>query len=188
MTVGTLTESEQLLLQKTLDNIREHLRIRQFTVKPFFKDFDKVCTGTGHVTRAQFRQCLTYMKVDVTDAEFDVLCKRWTKDEMSPVPQISQGKKDYIQTCSESICYLMFLQELENGMAPEMRESAEASEQVIPSVKALPDRGARAAKSLTPEEFQQLMSYIKAKVLPLIYADNYTHCDSDYRLSVSASE
>jgi hypothetical protein len=165
MTVGILTESENILLQKTLENIREHLRIRQFTVKPFFKDFDKVCTGTGHVTRAQFRQCLTYMKVDVTDAEFDVLCKRWTKDEMSPVAQISPGKKDYIQTCSESICYLMFLQELENGMAPEMRESAEASEPVVPSVKTVSAKGTPAPKSLTPEEFQQLMSYIKAKVI-----------------------
>jgi hypothetical protein len=168
MTVGILTESEQVLLHKTLNSIREHLRIRQFTVKPFFKDFDKVCTGTGHVTRAQFRQCLTYMKVDVTDAEFDVLCKRWTKDEMSPVAQVHQGNKDYIQTCSESICYLMFLQELENGMTPEMRESAEPSEPVVPSVKASTTRGNPIPKNLSPEEFQQLMAYIKAKVFKFL--------------------
>ncbi|KAI8927203.1 hypothetical protein BC831DRAFT_187984 [Entophlyctis helioformis] len=126
-----LTPHESALLARTLNSICEHLRIRQCSVKPFFRDFDKVCTGTGHITKSQFRQCLTYMKIDVTDEEFEVLCKCWTKSETGveesrsrPSPtggggedEDDQGRKDYIKDVSQNINYILFLEELESRMS-----------------------------------------------------------------------
>jgi Ca2+-binding EF-hand superfamily protein len=76
---------------------------------------------TGHVTKTQFRQCLTYLKANVTDEEFEVLCKRFGKpagksddeavDEEDIVVEVDPIKKG-----AERICYLMFLNELENSM------------------------------------------------------------------------
>ncbi|KAJ1550164.1 hypothetical protein HK096_008403, partial [Nowakowskiella sp. JEL0078] len=94
-----LTSGELQKLEAVLIGMREHLQIRQTSVKPFFKDFDKLCTG--HVSKSQFRQCLTYMGIIVPDDEFEVLCKRWSKKSAN----INDNR----------ICYLAFLKELESG-------------------------------------------------------------------------
>eukprot|EP00842_Homolaphlyctis_polyrhiza_P004257 jgi/Hompol1/4832/HPOL_001849-RA len=116
-----MTPEENALLDRTLNSIREHLRLRQCSVKPFFRDFDKVCTGTGHVTKSQFRQCLTYMKCDVTDEEFEVLCKRWTKsnsgiEETTEKDDGQYDTKDFIKDVGQNINYFLFLEELERVM------------------------------------------------------------------------
>ncbi|KAJ3127798.1 hypothetical protein HK098_005797 [Nowakowskiella sp. JEL0407] len=105
-----LAEKETRVLNILLKSMREHLRIRQTSIKPFFKDFDKLCTG--HVSKTQFRQCLTYMGVYPKEEEFEILCKRWCKK-----PQNTENKSD-------RICYLAFLNELDIGIH-EHEEAAE---------------------------------------------------------------
>ncbi|KAJ3202622.1 hypothetical protein HDU67_000392 [Dinochytrium kinnereticum] len=118
--VGALTAEEELTLRTTLKSIAEHMKVRQTSIKPFFKDFDKLYTG--HVTKTQFRQCLTYLQVNVTDFEFEVLCKRWSKsllEESSRTTNPSDPNprrpptRDPIKDGAERICYLTFLAELD---------------------------------------------------------------------------
>ncbi|KAJ3249971.1 hypothetical protein HK104_007527, partial [Borealophlyctis nickersoniae] len=121
-----LDPAESLMLQSILNKIRDHLSLRQSSIKPFFKDFDKLCTG--HVTKTQFRQCLTFIQCNVTDQEFKVLSKRYTNP---PLPTTAGGgaiaygtaasttpgaEKDYIKDGGERICYLTFLKEMEGGV------------------------------------------------------------------------
>lgn len=42
LTSSALTYDEESLLQNTLQLLRDFLRVRQTSIKPFFKDFDKV--------------------------------------------------------------------------------------------------------------------------------------------------
>nr|KAJ3422717.1 hypothetical protein HK105_006776 [Polyrhizophydium stewartii] len=173
-----LTPQETALLERTLNNIREHLRLRQCSVKPFFRDLDKVNTGTGHVTKSQFRQCLTYMKCDVTDEEFEVLCKKWSKSE-SGVEYSESGvdepraKMDYIKDVGQNINYLLFLEELETGMSdqqPSGSERAPAAAAVIPGsmANAKPIKAGVVPKKpqdpvINEDEFEKLMMRIKIK-------------------------
>ncbi|KAJ3031489.1 UNVERIFIED_CONTAM: hypothetical protein HDU68_003429 [Siphonaria sp. JEL0065] len=116
-----LTDEERIMLKKTMKSLAEHWKTRRTSIKPFFKDFDKLCTG--HVTKIQFRQCLTYLKVNVSDAEFEVLCKRWSKsaatkaneDESCGEPE-EVVLHDPIKNGAERICYLMFLIDLNNEL------------------------------------------------------------------------
>ncbi|KAJ3311004.1 hypothetical protein HDU76_003229 [Blyttiomyces sp. JEL0837] len=177
---GQLTDEEMDLLRSTLTRIGEHLKLRQTSIKPFFKDFDKLYTG--HVTKTQFRQCLTYLKVNVTDAEFDVLCKRWGKpaDSVEPFPQqvtVRPSSPDPIKDGAERICYLKFLQELEMGMngngvgdtashtsaptaavtvAKDAKNVAEAGKEKLPKRQAF-------IKPLPPAEVDKLLMRIKTK-------------------------
>ncbi|KAJ3086780.1 hypothetical protein HK100_008592, partial [Physocladia obscura] len=117
-----LTDAERVMLEKTMKSLAEHWKVRRISIKPFFKDFDKLYTG--HVTKVQFRQCLTYLKVDVSDEEFEVLCKRWSKsaairaneDESCGTVTEESVLHDPIKNCAERICYLMFLSELDNTL------------------------------------------------------------------------
>ncbi|KAJ3109975.1 hypothetical protein HDU96_007005 [Phlyctochytrium bullatum] len=124
-TVGALSPAEEKILQNTLKSIAEHMKVRQTSIKPFFKDFDKLYTG--HVTKIQFRQCLTYLKVNVTDEEFEILCKRWSKSSQEAaqsLPHATQRQqlssrpptRDPIKDGAEPICYLTFLEEVEQVM------------------------------------------------------------------------
>ncbi|KAI9346901.1 hypothetical protein BDR26DRAFT_916308 [Obelidium mucronatum] len=121
MSADHLTDEERVMLKKTMRSLAEHWKTRRTAIKPFFKDFDKLCTG--HVTKIQFRQCLTYLKVDVSDAEFEVLCKRWSKsaatkaneDESCGEPE-EVVLHDPIKNGAERICYLMFLLDLNNEL------------------------------------------------------------------------
>ena len=165
LTKANLSPKEMEIKNRCLLNIREHLRIRQLTAKPFFKDFDKVCTGTGHVTRSQFRQCLMYMKVQVTDEEFEVLCKAWPKEDFK-----TSNAKDYIQSVGECICYLKFLQELEELLEADKEPShpVDISKNTSSSSSASHQSAStsiqKSIKPLTKQEFDQLMIRIKSKV------------------------
>jgi hypothetical protein len=72
------------------------------------------------VSKTQFRQCLTYLKVNVTDKEFEILCKRWSKSGgIDPDNEFGDEKpntRDPIKDGANRICYLLFLEELENTM------------------------------------------------------------------------
>ena len=72
------------------------------------------------MSKTQFRQCLTYLKVNVTDKEFEILCKRWSKSGgIDPDNEFESEKpntRDPIKDGAERICYLLFLEELENTM------------------------------------------------------------------------
>ncbi|KAI8608640.1 hypothetical protein BC830DRAFT_1162449 [Chytriomyces sp. MP71] len=122
-----LSDEEHIILRNTIKGIAEHMRIRQTSIKPFFQDFDKLCTG--HVTKTQFRQCLTYLKVHVTDTEFEILCKRWKNSVVVKVAEdeaLNQLEEEDVDQCcvrdpiksgAERICYIMFLSELDELLA-----------------------------------------------------------------------
>ncbi|KAJ3046430.1 hypothetical protein HK097_000863, partial [Rhizophlyctis rosea] len=155
-----LAPAEMTMLQKTMTALRDHLKLRQTSIKPFFKDFDKVVLlqmtlflgclmtkdiscqlYTGHVTKIQFRQCLTYIKCIVNEEEFSILSKRYLNpdhnlrsetdnatsygtgslSQLKPGGTPSLNTKNPIKDGSERICYLTFLDELENGV-PELEE------------------------------------------------------------------
>ncbi|OAJ39816.1 hypothetical protein BDEG_23631 [Batrachochytrium dendrobatidis JEL423] len=174
-----LDSEEMELLKKTMNNICEHLRVRQCSVKPFFRDLDKVCTGTGHVTKSQFRQCLTYMNCNVTDDEFQVLCKHWTKSnsgveqsEVGAEKHTNQTKLDFIQDVGQSINYVLFLEEIERGLSSKDQLDFGESRLAEHSTKdvqkpALLKAGFKAKPPIDPvvdeAEFEKLMMRIKIK-------------------------
>ncbi|KAJ3133298.1 hypothetical protein HDU90_006246 [Geranomyces variabilis] len=144
LTESTLEYNEESKLADTLNMIRNFLRVRQTCVKPFFKDFDKL--RTGYVTKAQFRQTLSYIRCPISEDEFTTLSKRYLKasgpgeaqanvydrqyaesDYQNAVKQWTSGTApqdggDYISDRARRICYVAFLRELEEGMPVEMRE------------------------------------------------------------------
>jgi hypothetical protein len=106
------------------------------------------------------------MQIQVTEEEFDALCKNWTKETNSVVGPAPK-QRDYIQKNSDSISYLMFLQELEKGMDEELRESADVTKKHVPKetpVAAVEKKASSHASELSSEEFKLLINRIKAKV------------------------
>jgi hypothetical protein len=103
------------------------------------------------------------MKIQVNDEEFDVLCKKWAKDPGTVVTVQSdlEKEKDYIQDCAQSICYLMFLQEIDHSLEGGKKESDGAS---IPSDKLLKSPLKRQEDTL-----EKIMLRIKTKVNYRIY-------------------
>lgn len=158
-----LSPREELILEQTLENIREHLRVRQISIKPFFRDFDRLCSGTGHVTKSQFRQCLTFMKVELKGEEFDILCKKWCKsttgvEEDVPVTAADRGPFNFIKDVGRNICYFLFLEELEAGIRTEsgaLKKEALKADAAQPNVE---------SSEAFEEEFEKLMMRIKIKV------------------------
>ncbi|KAJ3144617.1 hypothetical protein HDU89_008122 [Geranomyces variabilis] len=144
LTESTLEYNEESKLADTLNMIRNFLRVRQTCVKPFFKDFDKL--RTGYVTKAQFRQTLSYIRCPISEDEFTTLSKRYLKasgpgeaqtnvydrqyaesDYQNAVKRWASGTApqdggNYISDRARRICYVAFLRELEEGMPVEMRE------------------------------------------------------------------
>lgn len=138
-----LTPQETELLEKTMDSIRGYIVSRQTSIKPFFKDFDKLCSG--HVSKSQFRQCLTYLQCDVSEKEFEVICKNWVKLDGS------QPHRDFIKDKSDRICYIPFLESLSKGT-----DSADVS--INPKV-----HGKSRQRPLTDSETQNLLLRVKIK-------------------------
>jgi hypothetical protein len=103
-----LTEEEELALQKTLARIRIQIKNHRPSVKPFFRDCDKISSAVGYVTKSQLRQCLAFMQCEVTNEEFELLCKKWKKHS----PE-SETERSYIQDRGTNICYIHFLEEIE---------------------------------------------------------------------------
>jgi Ca2+-binding EF-hand superfamily protein len=113
-TGSKLNEREEMLLQSAMEKIRSHLRFRKPSIKAFFRDCDKICSGIGHVTKSQLRQCLTFMECYLPEEEFEVICKKWQKHSVDPKQEFN-----YINDVGKNICYILFLEELEKGMKSE---------------------------------------------------------------------
>jgi hypothetical protein len=111
MIQNNLTELEEGILARTLQNIRDHLKIRRVNIKQSFSDFDRLCSSMGYVTKSQFRQGFTGMKYEVTPEEFEIICKKWTR---GVTKETAQGEQ-YIEDLAQCICYSLFVQEVENG-------------------------------------------------------------------------
>ena len=108
-----LDEKETQILSAALKKIRSFLRFRKTSIKPFFRDCDKICSGIGHVTKSQLRQCITFMECDITEEEFNVICKNYSKK----VPDSeAQSEYNYINDVGKNICYILFIQDIEKGM------------------------------------------------------------------------
>ncbi|KAI8820503.1 uncharacterized protein EV422DRAFT_73393 [Fimicolochytrium jonesii] len=142
LTSSSLTYDEESKLHGILNMIRGFLLVRQTSVKPFFKDFDKL--RTGFVTKAQFRQTLSYIRCPISEDEFSILSRRYLKAAHNVAASAAQGTspakyldrvakwalgsdsltEDYVQNTSQRICYVAFLQELEEGLPFEMREQS----------------------------------------------------------------
>ena len=61
------------------------------------------------------------MKVNVTNEEFEVLCKKYNDPIANELEK--GGPKGYIQKCGVIISYLKFLEDLDHGIDEELRES-----------------------------------------------------------------
>lgn len=140
-----LTSDEEQFLAVTLKKIREHLKLRQSSIKPFFKDFDKLYTG--YVTKSQFRQCLTYAQCHVNDQEYNVLSKKWGKYKSG-----------------DRVCYLLFLKELENDAeAAGLRVTSSQKEQNVLS-QTSQSLALSQIRPLDATEIEMLINRIKTKV------------------------
>ncbi|KAJ2997789.1 hypothetical protein HDV02_005158 [Globomyces sp. JEL0801] len=151
-----LTPKEEEILARTMENFINHLRIQKDSVKPFFEDLDKVASGLGHVTKSQFRQCLTFMGYEVKEEEFEVLCKRWAK-----TPPLQKEEYNYINDVGTNICYFLFLKELENRV--EMEERELNGKVMIKSLGLKKKLNLNTNSQPNTTEFDQLMMKIKMK-------------------------
>ncbi|KNE61875.1 hypothetical protein AMAG_07147 [Allomyces macrogynus ATCC 38327] len=71
-----LDPDAQHLIATTVAVLRAHLSRRSTSIKDLFHSFDHL--RTGQVTRAQFRQVLSWVEFDVPDTTFAALCTPWT--------------------------------------------------------------------------------------------------------------
>jgi Ca2+-binding EF-hand superfamily protein len=151
-----LDSHEEQIFQAVIEKIRKHLHVRKTSIKPFFRDCDKICSGIGHVTKSQLRQCLTFMDCFVTDEEFSVICKKYSKR----TPETSTGF-NYINDVGKNICYIHFINEIEKGLDQE-EDHTPIQEQAKLRKKKL--NKPLAPTYLSPHSaFEQLMMKIKIK-------------------------
>ncbi|XP_060063466.1 uncharacterized protein LOC132543930 [Ylistrum balloti] len=72
------TEDHKELFESTMERLRQRINQRRVLAKPVFQDFDK--HNNGHVTKAQFRQCLTMLELHSTEAEMAGLEAKFCND------------------------------------------------------------------------------------------------------------
>jgi hypothetical protein len=105
------------------------------------------------------------MKVDVTTDEFEILCKKWKKsttglEENTKSRQVQGEKFSFIKDVGTTICYILFLDELENrGKNEELVEICK--DNIIAPTKPV--------KIKDDDEYEKLIMKIKIKVLFIIY-------------------
>ncbi|KAJ3272592.1 hypothetical protein HDV01_005435 [Terramyces sp. JEL0728] len=150
-----LTPHEEEIYAKVIENIRHHMKFRKANIKPFFRDCDKICSGIGHVTKSQFRQCLTFMECDVTEEEFDVLCKKWMK--LGAYNDLKSTEFNYINDVGQNICYFLFLQEIEKGL-----EDVEKHQNQEPKLQKKP-KNKKKVDVFSHTDIEKLMMKIKMK-------------------------
>jgi Ca2+-binding EF-hand superfamily protein len=152
----TLTAYEEELLQRALEKIRANIRFRKPSIKAFFRDCDKICSGIGHVTKSQLRQCLTFMECFLPEEEFEVICKKWAKHTDTN----KEETYNYINDVGKNICYVLFLEEVEKGMKGE--EDEEIYE-TVPLTKKAPESITPRVDVTNHTAFEKLMMKIKIK-------------------------
>ncbi|KAL5019414.1 hypothetical protein ScPMuIL_005136 [Solemya velum] len=72
------SEDHVALVDSTMERLRQRVDQRRVLAKPVFQDFDR--HNNGHVTRSQFRQCLTILELHVTEAEMSALEAKYCND------------------------------------------------------------------------------------------------------------
>jgi Ca2+-binding EF-hand superfamily protein len=85
-----------------MDRIRNHIRVRQLSLKPFFRDFDKL--SLGFISQNQFRQGLEFAEIRISDAEFLVLCRKYGKPGSAHI-QYPKFLRDLEMGSSDALAY-----------------------------------------------------------------------------------
>ncbi|KAJ3323799.1 hypothetical protein HDV06_001169 [Boothiomyces sp. JEL0866] len=151
-----LSAREEEVCAKVIENIRHHMKFRKANIKPFFHDCDIICSGIGHVTKSQFRQCLTFMECDVTEEEFEILCKKWMK--LGAYYDMRSKDYNYINDVGQNICYFLFLQEIEKGLENDNEKQLYQE----PRLKRKPKNN-KPVDVFSHTDFEKLMMKIKMK-------------------------
>jgi Ca2+-binding EF-hand superfamily protein len=68
-------EHQREILQATMSRLKDIINQKRLLIKPYFQDFDK--HHYGYITKPQFRQCLSYLELSISDDEFDVLSMKY---------------------------------------------------------------------------------------------------------------
>ncbi|XP_071105662.1 EF-hand calcium-binding domain-containing protein 6-like [Haliotis cracherodii] len=72
------SDDHKSLYEETMERLRQRAGQRRLLAKPVFQDFDR--HTNHHVTRSQFRQCLTMLELHTTEAEVAALEARFCND------------------------------------------------------------------------------------------------------------
>merc|ERR1712079_448789 len=72
------SEDHSSFVEQIMEQLRQRANQRRVLAKPVFQDFDK--HNNGHVTRGQFRQCLTMLELHLTEAEMQALEAKFCND------------------------------------------------------------------------------------------------------------
>lgn len=75
---GYASDDHRSLFDATMDRLRQRSDQRRVLAKPVFQDFDK--HNNGHVTKSQFRQCLTMLELHCTEPEMIALEAKYCND------------------------------------------------------------------------------------------------------------
>lgn len=130
------SEDHRSIFDATMDRLRQRTNQRRVLTKPVFQDFDK--HNNGHVTRSQFRQCLTILELNATEPEMAALEAKFCNDV--------------------GFNYLEFLQELEPKEPPQFMYEKRLEElRLTNSKKTLPELNVAG-------DFEGVMMKIKTKV------------------------
>lgn len=138
-------------------------------MKPFFRDIDRLSSSTGFVTKPQFRRCLAYMTCELSDAEFNVICKKWAKKmPVFGIPLVdskpSPEKFTYMREAGSSICYVSFLDEVDRRIEEMVKISSDFGEGISGPELVKPASPSKAVSSnQVKEDFDRLMMKIKIK-------------------------
>ncbi|KAK3583614.1 hypothetical protein CHS0354_039437 [Potamilus streckersoni] len=130
------SEDHKQLHEATMERLHQRASQRRVLAKPVFQDFDR--HNNGHVTKAQFRQCLTMLELHATEAEMIALEAKFCNDV--------------------GFNYIAFLQELQPQEPPKfMYEKRLENLRATNSRKRLPD--------MNPEtDLEGLLLKIQTKV------------------------
>ncbi|CAH1794695.1 unnamed protein product [Owenia fusiformis] len=126
------------LFESVMERLRQRANQRRVLAKPVFQDFDK--HNNGHVTRVQFRQCLTMLELHATEGEMAALEAKFCNDT--------------------GFNYIGFLEELQPSVTPEFMYSKRLSELRLANQKkkgSLPELNAAG-------DLEAILSKIKTKV------------------------
>lgn len=72
------TDDHVQLFMNTMDRLRQRSDQRRVLAKPVFQDFDR--HNNGHVTKSQFRQCLTMLELHCSEPEMIALEAKFCND------------------------------------------------------------------------------------------------------------
>ncbi|KAJ3210533.1 hypothetical protein HDU82_007937 [Entophlyctis luteolus] len=144
-----LSPTEREKLDEVLAKLAVHWKTRRTSIKPFFKDFDK---------------CLTYLQVDVSDAEFEILCKRWSNSALARSADNNDDKEDRnpLKDGADRICYLMFLSELTDMLGKLTTTESSEKHEVQEKINKEANFTKRPA-DLNEDEVAKLLTRIKLK-------------------------